>query len=163
MSGDDHEIINPPSTLKNKVTYSASGVDLAMLEKAEEIIAGLQGSYLEWVQEDLEKLQALFDQAQATAPDQRTGLLSEIFRIAHDIKGQGGSFGYDLMTAVGNQLCRFVEKLERVGDAELEVIKLHLDSMRLIIGERMEGSGGKAGEEMVAGLQAVIAKLQQKK
>lgn len=162
MAEGDHEVIQPPDTLQGKVTYSASGVDLAMLEKAEQIVAGLQGSYLEWVQEDLSKLQALCDRAMSEGTV-GSDVLNEIFRIAHDIKGQGGSFGYDLMTAVGHHLCRFVEALAQAGPAEMEVIKLHLDAMRLIVGERMEGSGGQAGERMIAGLDAVIAKMTRKR
>lgn len=155
---EEFEVIQPPDTLKSKVSYSATGVDLAMLEKAEQIIAGLQGSYLEWVEEDLAKLQSFYDQLQAR-PGESAALLKEIFRVAHDVKGQGGSFGYDLMTVVGNHLCRFVEGLTEVGDAEREVIRLHLDALRLIINERLEGTGGAAGDKMVSGLQAVIAKV----
>ncbi len=153
------EIVEPPDTVQSKVTYSATGVDLSVLEKAEQIIAGLQDSYLEWVQEDLNKLQVIYDQLQAQ-PDRSAALLKDLFRVAHDIKGQGGSFGYDLMTVVGNHLCRFIEGLTGdVGEAEMDVIKLHLDSLRLIIGRRLEGAGGAAGDKIVSGLQAVIAKV----
>jgi chemotaxis protein histidine kinase CheA len=160
MPADDHEIITPPNTLKNKVSFSPNGVDLEMLEKAEQIIASLQGNYLEWVQEDLNKLQAHYDRAMGAADaDGRQQALADIFHVAHDVKGQGGSFGYHLMTAIGNQLCRFVEKLEGAGAPELEVVKLHIDAMRLVIAERMEGTGGTVGEKIVAGLQAVISKV----
>lgn len=161
MAADDHEIITPPNTLKNKVSFSPNGVDLDMLEKAEQIIASLQGNYLEWVVEDLNKLQAHYDRAMAD-PGNRAQAVADIFHVAHDVKGQGGSFGYHLMTAIGNQLCRFVENLPEAGPAELDVIKLHIDAMRLIIAERLEGTGGTAGERMVAGLQAVIAKVSKK-
>lgn len=161
MPADDHEIINPPNTLKGKVSFSPNGVDLDMLEKAEQIIASLQGNYLEWVVEDMNKLQAHYDRAGAN-PDERMQAVADIFHVAHDVKGQGGSFGYHLMTAIGNQLCRFVENLQECGPAELDVIKLHIDAMRLIIAERMEGTGGAVGERMVAGLQAVIAKVSKK-
>lgn len=158
MPADDHEIITPPNTLKGKVTVGSSGVDLEMLEKAEQIIASLQGNYLEWVVEDLNKLQAHYDRAVADQAG-RMQAVADIFHVAHDIKGQGGSFGYHLMTTIGNQLCRFTETLTDCGPAELEVIKLHIDAMRLIISERMEGTGGTVGERMVAGLQAVVAKV----
>lgn len=160
MATDDHEIINPPNTLKGKVSYSPNGVDLDMLEKAEQIIASLQGNYLEWVVEDLNRLQAAYERA--LADGDRTEAMKEIFHIAHDVKGQGGSFGYHLMTAIGNQLCRFVEAREECGAAELDVIKLHIDAMRLVIAERLEGTGGTGGERMLAGLQAVIAKVAKK-
>jgi hypothetical protein len=79
--------------------------------------------------------------------------------VAHDIKGQGGSFGYHLMTAVGNQLCRFIENCSTWGPAELDAVKVHIDAMKLVIAQRMEGDGGKVGENLVGGLQAVVAKL----
>lgn len=161
MPADDHEIITPPNTLKNKVSFSTNGVDLDMLDKAEQIIASLQGNYLEWVVEDLNKLQAHYDRALAE-PDNRQQAMADIFHVAHDVKGQGGSFGYHLMTAIGNQLCRFVENLPDCGPAELDVIKIHIDAMRLIIAQRLEGEGGVAGERMMAGLQAVIAKVSKK-
>lgn len=161
MPADDHEIITPPNTLKTKVSFSPNGIDLDMLEKAEQIIAGLQGNYLEWVLDDLNKLQAHYDRAVAE-PENRAQAVADIFHVAHDVKGQGGSFGYHLMTSIGNQLCRFTEALQEAGPAELDVIKLHIDAMRLIIAERLEGTGGTAGEKMLAGLQAVTAKVSKK-
>lgn len=155
---DEYELITPPDTLRGKVSYSATGVDASMLEKAEQVIAGLQDSYLEWVQEDLNRLQALYDKA-AAEPGDRKPLLKDIFRIAHDVKGQGGSFGYDLMTQIGNQLCRFVEAVDDLDDGGMEVVKVHIDSMRLVINGRIEGNGGAAGDRMIAGLQAVVRKV----
>ncbi|WP_142848580.1 Hpt domain-containing protein [Telmatospirillum sp. J64-1] len=165
MSGDEHEIIRPPNTLKSKVTYGPGGVDLDALEKAEAVIAGLKGSYLEWVQDDLVKLQEVYDRALAGQGDPRDNL-REIFRIAHDIKGQGGSFDYHLMTQVGNHLCRFIEAAEELvvtGKSELAVVKVHLDALRLIIAERREGDGGAEGQKMVAGLALVVEKYLKRK
>ncbi len=82
-----------------------------------------------------------------------------VFQEALNLKGQGGSFGYDLMTAIGNELCRLIEKLDKAGPKEVEAIKLHIDSMKLVIGNDIKGKGGEAGEKMLAGLQQVCDKL----
>jgi hypothetical protein len=82
-----------------------------------------------------------------------------VFQVSHDIKGQGGSFGYDLMTAIANELCRLIEKADTITDSEVEAVKIHIDSLKLVIGEDMKGQGGKAGEKMLAGLQQVCDKL----
>lgn len=51
---EEMEIINPPNTLKTKVKKGGPGaINPAMLEKAEQVLAGLSDSYLEWVQQDL--------------------------------------------------------------------------------------------------------------
>ncbi|OHC80619.1 MAG: hypothetical protein A3G73_02845 [Rhodospirillales bacterium RIFCSPLOWO2_12_FULL_67_15] len=130
-----------------------------MLEKAEQVLAGLSDSYLDWVQEDLKNISAAFEELKAGKGDQ-TKILGDIFRISHDVKGQGGSFGYNLMTAVGNELCRMLEKLPSpIGPAHVEAIGVHVDSMKLIIAQKMKGDAGQAGAAILAGLQKVSAKL----
>ena len=64
-----------------------------------------------------------------------------------------------MMTNIGNQLCRFIESIGTPNKSDLHIVRLHFDAMKLVIGKRMEGDGGKTGEELVAGLQAVVAKL----
>lgn len=157
MADNSHEIIVPPNTLQSKVSVDEDGVDLEALERAEAVIQAMSGEYLEWVQEDLRQLEAMVARIRK---DQTTikADFDELFRIAHDIKGQGGSFGYDLMTAVGNHLCRFIERLPEPALRDLDVVQVHLDAFKLIIANRMEGDGGADGLRMVKGLQAVVAK-----
>jgi hypothetical protein len=42
------------------------------------------------------------------------------------MKGQDGSFGYDLMAILGNDICRFIESEERAGKVDLEVTYLYI-------------------------------------
>ncbi|MBF0561265.1 MAG: Hpt domain-containing protein [Alphaproteobacteria bacterium] len=158
MSDDEVEFITPPNKLQSKVTMSAGGVDPATLARAEAVIASLQGNYLQWVEDDLTNLQGAYERAMSD-PSNRRVHISEIFRIAHDVKGQGGSFGYQLMTVIATYLCRMVEKIENPGPEHMAVIKLHIDALRLVITQRMEGTGGAAGESLVKGLEAVIGKI----
>lgn len=159
MSDSKLEIINPPNNLGNKVVKGGPGaVDLATLERAEAVIADMAGDYLEWIQEDLQKMEKAFA-ALSSASGDRQAEIDEVYQISHDIKGQGGSFGYDLMTAIGNQLCRLIEKSNSIGDDEIAAIGLHVNAMKLIITQRMEGDGGEAGDNMLVGLQQVVDKL----
>jgi len=158
MAEDDKpQVINAPNTLNAKVTKGGPGaVDPSILEKAEQVITEMAGQYLDWVDEDLKKIQAAFDDLKADGSKEN---LEKVFEIAHDMKGQGGSFGYPLITTVANDLCRMVEHLESAGAKETEVIRLHIDTMRVIITSRMEGDGGPAGEELLSGLEKVVAKV----
>jgi hypothetical protein len=159
MPDDKLEIINPPNALQQKVGTGGPGaVDLEALERAEQVIVGMTDSYLNWVAEDLEKIEVAY-KALATASGDRQAEMKGVFQVAHDIKGQGGSFGYDLMTAIGNELCRLIEKTENPGSGEIEAINLHIHALKLVIAEDMKGNGGKAGEKMLSGLQQVCDKL----
>lgn len=155
----DPEIIVPPDVLKAKVGYGAGGVDPEVLARAEAAVAGLQAEYLTWAQGDLERLQGAFDAGRCTPDPQRAQAMRRVFEICHDIKGQGGSFGYDLMTVVGGQLCRFVEAHSSYGEREFAVVQLHIDVMRIVIGDRLVGDGGKVGQRLLNGLRAVLTKL----
>ena len=85
--------------------------------------------------------------------------LEAIFQIAHDMKGQGGTFGYPLITRIGEQLCRFIEKVHDLGQHEVEVISLHVEAMVLVLHQRIKGDGGAVGSSLVGGLDQMLAKF----
>lgn len=152
-------IIEVPNRLKATVSYGPDGVDAQRLEKAEAMIAELVPDYLVWVLEDLRRLQAAYDGAMAVSDDARTAKVRTVFEICHDMKGQGGSFNYGMITQVGAQLCNFIESRSFFEDQDMEVIRLHFDALRMVIAHKMEGDGGRPGQALLKGLQAVIAKI----
>lgn len=159
MAKEDLEIITPPTSLKSKVREGGPGaVDLETLERAEQVIAGMTDSYLEWVQEDLNRIDECYKSMQDAEPPRKKAA-DNLFQVAHDIKGQGGSFGYDLMTVIGNELCRLLERHDSFGNAEMQAIKVHIDAMKLVIQNSMTGDGGTNGQALVAGIRQVGDKL----
>lgn len=160
MADDEVNIIKPPDTLKEKIILGGPGaIDLEALERAEAVIASMANNYLEWVEEDLVKIQKATDVLKSTGEENRKALLDPVFHVAHDIKGQGGSFNYNLMTVLGNGLCRFIEKIEKCGQKEIDVIQLYIDTMKIVISKRMSGDGGQEGEKVLKGLDLVAAKI----
>jgi len=152
-------LIEPPKTLQDKVgPPQPGGIDLSALERAEAVISDLSGQYIEWVQEDLKNIQEAFDQLKAQGGTDAT-LLKKIFSISHDVKGQGGSFGYDLMTTVGNSLCRFTEDKDSLNPQHLDIVKLHIDTLKLIITQDIQGDGGAMGQKILTGLTLAADKV----
>lgn len=159
MAKDELEIINPPNPLRNKVREGGPGaVNLETLERAENVIAEMGDAYLEWVQDDLARLEAAYKGLVASSGD-GTKEADDVFQVAHDIKGQGGSFGFDLMTVIANELCRLIERQKNFGGAEKEAVKVHIDALKLVIQEGMRGDGGPGGQALVEGIRRVGDKL----
>ena len=123
-----------------------------MLERAEGVITKLRDSYLGWVKNDLETLNHLWDEAQLCAIPQRNDVLSRLFSVAHDVKGQGGSFGFDLVSALADQLCRFLEHHTIWSDDLLAVIKQYLLALHHVIEAQWMGDGGIEGAALTASL-----------
>ncbi len=160
MSDDETvQVIKPPDTLSAKVKKGGPGaVDLAAIERAESVIANMADSYLDWVEDDLVRITKAQEELKANR-EEPEGRLDKVFQIAHDMKGQGGSFGYDLMTILGNDLCRFIESKKSVSNVDIEVIDLYINTMQIVISKRMSGDGGAEGNKVLTGLAAVVAKI----
>jgi len=150
--------IPPPSTFLSTPTVIFSGVDADVLARAEAMIAAMQDDYLVWAEEDVTTLFKALERLESGAGD-LAATKDEVFRLAHDMKGQGGSFGYDLITLAGNRLCRFLEK---TGDpltvAQVEAVRIHAEAIRTVLSSRMQGNGGQFGEEMLAALDRAAQK-----
>lgn len=155
---DDTEIITPPTNLLSKVDKGGPGaVDMDALARAEKVIDNLADDYVNWAIEDLVKLEAAFKELKEGKSDQKA-LLSAVFHIAHDMKGQGGSFGYELMTAAGDKLCRLTEKLDTPSPRDIEKIRIYVDAMQIIISHKLKGDGGKEGQQLMMGLEVLVQK-----
>lgn len=155
---DQPEIINPPQSLQSKVSKGGAGaVDMDALKRAEEVITNLADDYVDWAKEDLVKLEDAYAKLAAGDGDAKV-LLNGVFHVAHDMKGQGGSFGYELMTAVGDKLCRLVEKMETAGPRQIKMIRLYVDAMQVIIAHKLKGDGGDEGKQLLMGLELVVQK-----
>ncbi len=153
------QFIQPPNTLKTKVVEGGPGaVNLAVLAKAEDVIAGMADAYEKWAAEDLDRLAKAVAELAANLDDP-AAYKEKLFQVAHDMKGQGGSFGYDLMTVIGDGLCRFLEKREDYGPRELEAIQLHVAAMHVVMSKQMKGDGGPDGIKLLKGLEMVSTKL----
>ena len=159
MTDDVSRVFRPPNTLSAKVTKGGPGaVNLATLEKAEQVIADLATNYLEWVEDDLQRLQGAFADLKDGNGDQSLAL-NKIFELVHDMKGQGGTFGYNLMTVIGDQLCRYIETLDGHASSDaIEVIQLHVDALQVVISQNLSADGGAVGIQLLQGLEQVMAK-----
>jgi len=154
---DAGKMIRPPNKLSNKVTIGGPGaVDDAALERAEQVIVELSDSYIDWAREDLVKIQKAFDDLKSGSGDDP---LDAVFQISHDIKGQGGSFDYALMTIIGDMLCRYIEGLEgNVTPQATEVVQLHINALQAVISQELKGEGGPIGNQLLSGLELVVKK-----
>jgi len=118
---------------------------------AQSAVAGLTEQYIGWVSADLARLQAA--QARIQGADDGPGM-RHAFEIAHVIKGQGGTFGYPLVTAVAGLLCRYLERAQREGRYDPGVAAAHLEALTGLVEGRIAGEAGDLGGDLVATLQS---------
>lgn len=149
------EIIHPPNLLKLKV--GSGGVDPQSIARAEAAVAELANSYLDWALEDLASLQKHLAAARAE-PEEAGRHVQALFQTAHDMKGQGATFDYPLVTQIAKYLCHYVEgRLDRDSQPDLAVIAAHVDALAVILRQRMSGDGGAVGQKLSKELETLVA------
>lgn len=128
------------------------------IARAEAVVAGLAGQYLEAAIADLARLKAAAADL-AADPAGRASCLDRLFHISHDMKGQGATFGYPLVTTIGNQLCRFIEKLRETLDdtAGITVVVRHVEALDRVIGQRMKEPATREAEDLLESLERAVA------
>ena len=163
MTGEERVVLfNPPNPLKSKIKYGGpNAVTEAVLEKAEESIAELADDFVAHVKTDIDDLREAQKKLVGGNLDPAE-CLKQLFHIAHNLKGKGGTFGYDLLTIISNQLCRMIERMSPpISSLATDVIELHINSIHLVHAQDLKGDGGEVGESMLNGLDQVIQKWEQ--
>jgi HPt (histidine-containing phosphotransfer) domain-containing protein len=133
----DHEVIVPPNKLKKAVVkHRGPGID-DPVSRAEQALADLSSEFSQWMEIECRRLDAARNQAK------HSGLTSknreELFRAAHDIKGQAATFGFPLIAPVAESLCRLIEHTPEPSRIPLTLIDQHVDGIRAIAHKNTQG------------------------
>ena len=146
------QFINPPQTLQGKISKGGPGaVDMAALARAEAVIENLADDYIDWVTEDFGRLEVAFDHLKSGAPDDADNI-DAMFSVVHDMKGQGGSFGYPLMSQISDLLCGILENADGFSSREFKAMRVYIDAMRVVISHQLKDDGGAEGKQLLMGL-----------
>jgi CheY-like chemotaxis protein len=148
-----------PNALKSKVGgLGASGageIPADLLEEAEQQLERSALDFTEWARNYLSNLASLCEEAKAQTGTRRK-YFEEINLLAHELRGQGGTFGYPLITTFGKMLYDVTGSQCREDDNAVEIVKAHIDAMRAVLREKVSGDGGEIGNELLRALKAAI-------
>jgi HPt (histidine-containing phosphotransfer) domain-containing protein len=130
----DHHVITQPNPLR-KVLRRVAEKDLDdPVARAEKALAGLSGEFKNWMIVETDRLSAAHA---AILKDGFTDTASEeLFRAAHDIKGDAATFGYPSAGAAAESLCRIIEHAPDLDQVPSNLIAHHINAIQAIVRER---------------------------
>lgn len=130
----DHQVITQANPLRKLVQYTDEKDPDDPVARAEQALADLAGEFMNWMYVECERLSTAHS---AIKRDGWNALhREELFRAAHDIKGDAATFGYPTAAAAAESLCRIIEHapdLEKVPD---ELIAHHVNAIHAIFREQ---------------------------
>jgi HPt (histidine-containing phosphotransfer) domain-containing protein len=130
----DHRVITQPNPLR-KVLRRIAEKDLDdPVARAEAALASMSGEFENWMGIETERLAAAHA---AILKDGFTSLTrEELFRAAHDIKGDAATFGYPSAGAAAESLCRVIEHAPDLVQVPSDLIAHHINAIQAIVRER---------------------------
>ena len=154
-----------PNTLKEKAGGAdidgAAEIPMDLLEEAENQLKRAALDFTTWAQDYLKTLADHCAKAlEADVEKGRGKHFKEINLLALELRGQGGTFGYPLISTFGKMLYDSTLEGCREDDNAVKIVQAHVDSMRAIIREKISGDGGKIGRELLASLKQAITALE---
>src|SRR5438132_13222322 len=127
----DHHVITQPHPLR-KVLLRVPESDLDdPIARAEKALAGLSGEFRNWMEVEADRLAAAHA---AILKDGFTDIMrEELFRAAHDIKGDALTFGYPSARAAAESLCRIIEHAPDLDAVPSNLIAHHINAIQAIV------------------------------
>jgi HPt (histidine-containing phosphotransfer) domain-containing protein len=138
----DHQVITQPNPLRKVLRRVASEKDLDdPVARAEQALASLSGEFGAWMVIECDRLSAAHKAiVESGLTDARR---EELFRAAHDIKGDAATFGFPSAGVAAESLCRIIEHAPDFARVPNELIANHINAIHAIVREhaRIEKSG----------------------
>ena len=130
----DHHVITQPNPLR-KVLLRVPESDLDdPVGRAEKALAGLSGEFKNWMTIEADRLSAAHTAVLRDGfTDERR---EELFRAAHDIKGDAVTFGFPSAAAAAESLCRIIEHAPDLNQVPPDLIEHHINAIQAIVRER---------------------------
>jgi hypothetical protein len=119
----------------------------------------MEEDYSDWVRGSIQQLYEAHRAGKALDPRKRLIPIQTINKIAHDLRGQGSTFGYPLITVFGRSLYECTLDISEASDQLFEFIRTHIDGINAVIREKIKGEGGQMGKDLITSLERARDRL----
>ncbi|MBR0847166.1 Hpt domain-containing protein [Bradyrhizobium diazoefficiens] len=131
-----HQVITQPNPLR-KVLRRVEDKDLNEKDlddpvaRAEQALAGLSGEFKDWMADEVNRLSTAYGAIRndGFTKDRR----DELFRAAHDIKGDASTFGFPVAAEIAESLCRVIEHAPDFEKVPAELFTHHINAILAIV------------------------------
>ncbi|WP_374302130.1 hypothetical protein [Ferrovibrio sp.] len=158
MARKKPEFLPPQQDLRRKAVNFSKGFRLklepAELRRLEAVVEKASDALSLDVSEKLKQLRAALEEV--ARGDQTDRAMRAIRMLSLDIKGAGGMFNYPLLTEFAKSLNDFVKGIDQPTPLQLDIIAAQIDALYVVMGQRIEGQGGKLEQELLAALNQAV-------
>lgn len=146
------QVIQPNNALRLKVGGGRLGaIDPAAIAKAEAALKSLSSNFTQWLNDEIAKLEAARQTVRTAGVNAET--MENLYLRAHDLKGLGTTYGYQLITRIAGSLCRLIDDKEKRATVPLELVDAHIDAIKAAVRDDIKSDEHPVGRVLVEELE----------
>src|SRR5262249_33312559 len=126
-----HHVITQPYPLRKVLRRVGEKDADDPVARAEQALAGLSGEFKDWMLIEADRLSAAHAAILKNGFGEEAN--GELFRAAHDIKGDAATFGFPAAAATAESLCPLIERAAHLEQVPTELIAHHLHAIQAIV------------------------------
>lgn len=148
-----HHVIVQPNPLRSVLRRVPDDDRDDPVARAEKALEGLSGEFKNWMTIEADRLSAAWDAIRNDGFNEDTR--GELFRAAHDIKGDALTFGFPSAGAAANSLCRIIEHAPDLARVPSDLIMHHINAVQAIVRQRTKLDTAAMASELSRQLRGV--------
>jgi hypothetical protein len=150
------QILQPNTTLRDRLGGRVPAFDAAALARAEAALKELSTQFQDWMDAEVVRLLGARDQVKAQGFADST--LEVLFGVAHDLKGLGTTYEYPIVTEIAGSLCRLTEtpQARAFARSQPHLVDAHVDAIRAAVRSQIKTNDHPVGKALLTELTARI-------
>ncbi len=127
---------NAKENPKNYTSYAINSLAEAtsLEKKAQHVIHELTKPFIKEAHTSLNKMNKILSDSFFLQQKEKDRLIKDLFfKAAHDLKGQGSTYGFPLITKLSAHICTLILEEKSYSDNILKIFKLDLEDMEQIL------------------------------
>lgn len=141
------------NSLKDKVRPTGSD-DMEAIARAEKALEELSVEFDDWLAEEVTRLLAARDSVKSGGDTSES--YDELYRAAHDLKGEGDTFGYPLVTELCGLLCKLIDSAADRSAIPLTLVDNHVDAIHIVMRDKIKDSCHDTARAVIERLGEVV-------
>ena len=114
----------------NNHAFQSEKEALSFEKKAQDLIHSLTKSFIKEANHSLLNMQHALEDMSFLKESEKTRVIQTIFfQSAHDLKGQGETYGYPLITKIAGQICSKIKKQKIYSEKDIFSFKVNVSDM----------------------------------
>ena len=153
------EYIDNPHNLQTKAKVMVWRTPEELFKLAEARVEKLKDEFVKILKKECDRLLDFINKADAGDAAGRAAAIKGLRRISHELRGQGGTFGYPLVSQIGDSMVKYLDANEIFNEPELKIVRAHIDAIRAVSATDIKGDGGEIGRALLGELMRILDKV----